>query len=69
MPDCWVVGKRVWVALLQKISYGSKNPPTIAIQGGDRMSDFKWKHFQGEITLGCVRWYCIYGICYRDLED
>jgi len=26
------------------------------------MSDFKWKHFQGEIILGCVRWYCKYGI-------
>ncbi len=32
------------------------------------MSDFKWKHFQGEIILGCVRWYCKYGISYRDLE-
>ena len=21
------------------------------------MSGFKWKHFQGEIILGCVRWY------------
>ncbi len=20
------------------------------------MNDFKWKHFQGEIVLGCVRW-------------
>jgi transposase, IS6 family len=33
------------------------------------MSDFKWKHFQGEIILGCVRWYCKYGISYRDLEE
>jgi len=29
------------------------------------MSDFKWKHFTGEIILGCVRWYCKYGISYR----
>jgi IS6 family transposase len=33
------------------------------------MSDFKWKHFTGEIILGCVRWYCKYGISYRDLEE
>ena len=33
------------------------------------MNDFKWKHFQGEIILGCVRWYCKYGISYRDLEE
>ncbi len=33
------------------------------------MTDFKWKHYQGEIILGCVRWYCKYGISYRDLEE
>ncbi len=33
------------------------------------MNDFKWKHFQGEIILGCVRWYYKYGISYRDLEE
>jgi IS6 family transposase len=33
------------------------------------MSDFKWRHFQGDIILGCVRWYCKYGISYRDLEE
>ena len=33
------------------------------------MSDFKWKHFKGDIILGCVRWYCKYGISYRDLEE
>lgn len=31
--------------------------------------DFKWRHFQGEIILQCVRWYCKYGISYRDLEE
>ena len=34
----------------------------------DGMSDFKWKHFKDDIILGCVRWYCKYGISYRDLE-
>ncbi len=33
------------------------------------MNDFKWRHFQGEIILGAVRWYCKYGISYRDLEE
>ena len=33
------------------------------------MSDFKWRHFQGELILGCVRWYCKYGISYRELEE
>ena len=25
------------------------------------MSDFKWRHFEGEIILWAVRWYCRYG--------
>ena len=33
------------------------------------MGDFKWRHYQGQIILGCVRWYCKYGISYRDLEE
>jgi transposase-like protein len=33
------------------------------------MSEFKWRHFQGEIILWAVRWYCRYGIRYRDLEQ
>jgi len=32
------------------------------------MSDFKWRHFQGEVILWAVRWYCRYGVSYRDLE-
>jgi hypothetical protein len=30
---------------------------------------FKWRHFQGELILQCVRWYCKYEISYRDLEE
>jgi transposase-like protein len=30
---------------------------------------FKWRHFQGEIILLCVRWYLRYGLSYRDLEE
>ena len=33
------------------------------------MSDFKGLHFGGEIVLWAVRWYCRYGISYRDLEQ
>ncbi|MFS2012048.1 IS6 family transposase [Azospirillum sp. CT11-132] len=33
------------------------------------MSDFKGRHFEGEIVLWAVRWYCRYGISYRDLEQ
>ena len=30
---------------------------------------FKWRHFQGDVILWAVRWYCRYGISYRDLEQ
>jgi IS6 family transposase len=33
------------------------------------MSGFKGRHFEGEIVLWAVRWYCRYGISYRDLEQ
>lgn len=32
-------------------------------------NDFKWRHFQAEIILWAVRWYCKYGISYRDLRE
>jgi IS6 family transposase len=33
------------------------------------MSVFKRRRFLAEIILLCVRWYCRYGISYRDLEE
>ena len=30
---------------------------------------FKWKHFEPEIILWGVRWYCRYQISYRDLQE
>jgi len=30
---------------------------------------FRWRHFAPEVILLCVRWYCKYGISYRDLEE
>jgi len=33
------------------------------------VSGFKGRHFEGEIVLWAVGWYCRYGISYRDLEQ
>jgi transposase, IS6 family len=33
------------------------------------MSVFKRRRFPAKIILLCVRWYCRYGISYRDLEE
>jgi hypothetical protein len=33
------------------------------------MSEFKWRQYEGEIILWAVRWYCRYGISYRNLEQ
>jgi transposase, IS6 family len=38
-------------------------------RGGRAVSDFKGRHFGGKIVLWAVRWYCRYGISYRDLEQ
>ncbi len=32
-------------------------------------SPFKWRHFEAEIILLCVRWYQRYALSYRDLEE
>ena len=34
-----------------------------------QMSIFKRRRFPVEIILICVRWYCKYGITYRDLAE
>ena len=30
---------------------------------------FKWKHFQSEVILLNVRWYCRYALSYGNLEE
>ncbi|MDQ3754009.1 MAG: IS6 family transposase [Acidobacteriota bacterium] len=30
---------------------------------------FKWRHYEPEIILLCVRWYCRYALSYRDLAE
>jgi DDE domain len=37
--------------------------------GSQAVSDFKGRHFEGEIVLWAVRWYCRYGVSYPDLEQ
>src|SRR6184192_3562124 len=32
-------------------------------------SPFKWRHFESDIILLCVRWYLRYSLSYRDLEE
>ena len=33
------------------------------------MKDFKGRHFEGAIILWAVRWYCKYGVGYRELKE
>ena len=35
----------------------------------DTSTPFKWRHFQAEVILLCVRWYLRYPLSYRDLEE
>src|SRR6266852_7868507 len=35
----------------------------------DHCSPFKWRHFEAEMILLCVRWYLRYSLSYRDLEE
>jgi transposase, IS6 family len=35
----------------------------------NQQQPFKWRHFESEIILLCVRWYLRYALSYRDLEE
>jgi len=35
----------------------------------DTPSPFKWRHFESEVILLCVRWYLRYTLSYRDVEE
>ncbi len=35
----------------------------------DQKNLFKWRHYEPEIILLCVRWYLRYSLSYRDLEE
>ena len=58
-----IVGKALLQTLALSVGMGFE-------QGSDRvMSDFKGRHFEGEIVLWAVRWYCRCGVSYRDLKQ
>src|SRR5215212_2336350 len=63
---CRTVAKVLSMALLQILprSGGMRSG-----REGRAVSDFKGRHFEGEIVLWAVRWYCRYGVSYRDLEQ
>ena len=54
-------------ALLQK-SGGDKIIVTFLL-AEQHMNLFKGRHFQRDIILWAVRWYCKYGISYRELQE
>jgi transposase, IS6 family len=35
----------------------------------DQQNPFKWRHFEADIIVLCVRWYVRYSLSYRDLEE
>jgi transposase-like protein len=32
-------------------------------------TNFKWKHYEAEIIITCVRWYLKYPLSYRNIEE
>jgi transposase, IS6 family len=35
----------------------------------NQQNSFKWRHFEADIIVLCVRWYLRYSLSYRDLEE
>jgi transposase, IS6 family len=35
----------------------------------DQQNPFKWRHYEADIILLCLRWYLRYSLSYRDLEE
>src|SRR5512147_3038460 len=64
--QCGRVSKRA--AVLQKPAKHGKGH-RVGRQVGRLMAVFRCRHFAGEIILWAVRWYCRYGISYRELEE
>jgi arginine:ornithine antiporter / lysine permease len=58
------------MALLQQVRPTFRKRLETQTTGAVAMgSDFKWRRFEGAIILWAVRWYCRYGVSYRDLEQ
>jgi IS6 family transposase len=62
----------VWLCCKNKPPSGT-NPASLIRADRERIDEtdesFKWRHFEGEIILLCVRWYLRYALSYRDLEE
>ena len=68
-PDYSCVSRRaksVNMALLQIVG-GDTYHPLLLMEL--HMNPFKGRHFQRDIILWAVRWYCKYGISYRELQE
>lgn len=35
----------------------------------NNLTPFKWKHFEGDIIIWLVSWYCRYALSYKDLKE
>ena len=35
----------------------------------DTLFPFKWRLFEGDVMLLCVRWYLRYALSYRDVDE
>ncbi len=35
----------------------------------DQQNPFKWRHYEADIIVLCVRWYLRYSLSYHDLEE
>src|SRR5689334_6967864 len=44
-------------------------PTLLSLSAKHRLRLFKWRDFEPEIILLCVRWYLRYSLSYRDLEE
>lgn len=64
---CWTATTLIWImALLQNRRRSGMEGVS---EEDSALSDVKGRPFEGEIVLWAVRWYCRYGISYRDLEQ
>jgi transposase, IS6 family len=58
------------VANTKLICYSEeKRAKEISIMSNHNQKPFKWRHFQADLILLCVRWYLRYSLSYRDLEE
>ena len=48
---------------------GENEEQEVLLMNEQSQNPFKWRHFQSDIILLCVRWYLRYSLSYRDLEE